>query len=48
VAGGVDDGDIVLGRLELPEGDVDGDPRSRSDLSLSMTQAYLNEPCRQQ
>ena len=25
MAGGVDDGDIVLGRLKLPEGDVDGD-----------------------
>ena len=25
VAGGVDDGDVVLGGLELPEGDIDGD-----------------------
>lgn len=25
VAGGIDDGDVVLGGLELPEGDVDGD-----------------------
>ena len=25
MAGGVDDGHVVLGRLELPEGDVDGD-----------------------
>ena len=25
VAGGVDDGDVVLGGLELPQGDVDGD-----------------------
>ena len=25
MAGGIDDGDVVLGRLKLPEGDVDGD-----------------------
>jgi len=44
VARGVDDGPVILLGPELPEGNVDGDARSRSDLSLSSTQAYLNEP----
>merc|ERR1712216_169022 len=44
VPGGIDDGEVVLGGLELPESDVNGDARSRSALSLSSTQAYLKEP----
>ena len=29
MAGGIDDGDIVLGGLELPESDIDGDTLAR-------------------
>merc|ERR1719220_314908 len=34
VAGGVDDGDVVLGSLELPQGDVDGDATLALGLEL--------------
>ena len=34
MAGGVDDGDIVLGGLELPEGNVDGDTALTLGLEL--------------
>merc|ERR1719197_423610 len=44
MAGGVDDGDVVLGSLELPESDVNGDTTLTLGLQLSMTQAYLKEP----
>ena len=36
MAGGVDDGDVVLGGLELPESDVDGD--TTLTLSLQLVQ----------
>merc|ERR1719341_3048377 len=39
VSGGVDDGDIVLGGLELPESDIDGD----SSLTLSLQ--FVKNPC---
>ena len=29
MSGGIDDGDIVLGGLELPESDIDGDTLTR-------------------
>ena len=34
MAGGVDDGDVVLGSLELPEGNVDGDATLALGLQL--------------
>ena len=34
VAGGVDDGDVVLGSLELPESDIDGDTTLTLGLQL--------------
>merc|ERR1719167_379372 len=34
MVGGVDDGDIVLGGLELPEGDIDGDTTLALGLQL--------------
>jgi hypothetical protein len=34
VTGGVNDGDIVLGGLELPEGDIDGDTTLTLGLEL--------------
>ena len=34
MAGGVDDGDVVLGGLELPEGDIDGDTTLALGLQL--------------
>merc|ERR1719470_169114 len=39
VSGGVDDGDIVPGGLELPESDIDGD----SSLTLSLQ--FVKNPC---
>ena len=39
VTWGVDDGDIVLGSLELPEGDIDG------DTSLSLGFQLVQDPC---
>lgn len=39
VTGGVNDGDIVLGGLELPEGNVDG------DTSLSLGLEFVKDPC---
>ena len=45
MAGSVDDGDVVLGRLELPQGDVDGDSTLALRLQLvSITLVYLKEP----
>jgi hypothetical protein len=43
VTGGVDDGDIVSGSLELPEGNVDG------DTSLSLGLKFVKDPkvCRE-
>ena len=34
MAGGVDDGDVVLGSLELPEGDINGDTTLTLGLQL--------------
>jgi hypothetical protein len=34
MAGGIDDSDVVLGRLELPEGDIDGDTTLTLGLEL--------------
>ena len=34
MAGGVDDGDVVLGSLELPQSDVDGDATLALGLQL--------------
>jgi hypothetical protein len=34
VTGGVNDGDVVLGSLELPEGDIDGDTTLTLGLEL--------------
>ena len=39
MSGGIDDGDVVLGRLKLPQGDVDGD----TALSLSLYNAFVNK-----
>jgi len=44
VTGGIDDGDHVLGGLELPQSDIDSDTTLTLDFSLSRTQAYLKEP----
>jgi hypothetical protein len=52
VAGSVDDGDVVLGGLELPEGDIDGDTTLAFGLQLvhdpgilegSLAALYRNE-----
>ena len=34
MSGGVDDGDVVLGSLKLPESDVDGDTKLTLGLQL--------------
>jgi len=39
VTGGVDDGNLVLGGLELPESDVDG------DTTLSLGLQFVEDPC---
>ena len=39
VAGSVDDRDVVLGRLELPQGDVDG------DTTLALGLQLVHDPC---
>lgn len=39
VSGGVNDGDVVLGGLELPEGNVDG------DTTLTLGLKFVKDPC---
>ena len=39
VSGGVDDGDVVPGGLELPESNVDG------DTSLTLSLQFVKNPC---
>jgi len=47
MAGGVNDGDIVLGGLELPEGDVDGDTALALGLELVKDPGILEGPLAQ-
>merc|ERR1719295_363992 len=43
---GVDDGDVVLGSLELPEGDIDGDTTLTLSLQLVQNPGVLERsPC---
>uniref|UniRef100_A0A2M4DKJ5 Putative secreted protein n=1 Tax=Anopheles darlingi TaxID=43151 RepID=A0A2M4DKJ5_ANODA len=39
MSGGVDDGDVVLGGFELPEGDIDG------DTTLALSLQLVQDPC---